>query len=559
MDDGDHEGPHTALHNNPRFLVATTLATLVIAGSAYIWRSNPRLLLLDSHQRGEHPHRDPDSDRVTADNKSAGPETSNVGVVSSKETAAGSTVAPNDELGNHGDGKDSKNSRSKERRRRGKDPLKEMLKGGKKVKGVGKPSRVDDAEDSDIGPSTPFLHTSEPARFSHSRGTSMATSSRSVSTTSHSNHRTSPPQPDWASSQGDHDDEHPASSSTSLVSGSLGTGSQASLFVVETSDHLGPGLPSTSRDTDPPLQPRTPEFPNIPLSTSSSTSHTSSVFSSNSGITPNTSPTLSLSEKTPTLTQTNPSSSPLPHASSSSVSSSVSSPSIQQVQKAPGPWDWDGAGPNPSPDPIRKPPRFRSKSKGSGSTPISTAVPSSPTSTTASSESHPTFSDANTPPTTSTAISPSSVGSHDDVSLPFTFPTLNAAPGAFSGSPVSPVPNQIVNSITSTGSGGGINGNGSAYGNGSGSTPRRAPTPRCPPTSGTNTPPPLSAQTQLASLRGALEAARMREEKTKIDMERYIKDLEMMRWENTAARRRELEVSFSRSPLFSPLTEHHFC
>jgi hypothetical protein len=78
--------------------------------------------------------------------------------------------------------------------------------------------------------------------------------------------------------------------------------------------------------------------------------------------------------------------------------------------------------------------------------------------------------------------------------------------------------------------------------------PRRAPTP----SSGTNTPPPsVAVQTQLASLRGALEAARQREAQMKSDLERYAKELEFMRWESNTWRRRELEVL-----LFLRLTFH---
>ena len=52
----------------------------------------------------------------------------------------------------------------------------------------------------------------------------------------------------------------------------------------------------------------------------------------------------------------------------------------------------------------------------------------------------------------------------------------------------------------------------------------------------------MSTQTQLASLRGALEAARLREEKHKAEMERYSKELEALRWENMNSRRGEAEV-----------------
>ena len=54
--------------------------------------------------------------------------------------------------------------------------------------------------------------------------------------------------------------------------------------------------------------------------------------------------------------------------------------------------------------------------------------------------------------------------------------------------------------------------------------------------------PALSTQTQLASLRGALEAARLREEKHKAEMEKYTKELEALRWESMNSRRGEVEV-----------------
>nr|GAT51052.1 predicted protein [Mycena chlorophos] len=56
---------------------------------------------------------------------------------------------------------------------------------------------------------------------------------------------------------------------------------------------------------------------------------------------------------------------------------------------------------------------------------------------------------------------------------------------------------------------------------------------------GLGTPPP---QTQLASLRGALEAARLREEKARAELERATRDADALRWENGAWRRREAEL-----------------
>jgi len=54
----------------------------------------------------------------------------------------------------------------------------------------------------------------------------------------------------------------------------------------------------------------------------------------------------------------------------------------------------------------------------------------------------------------------------------------------------------------------------------------------------------LSTQTQLASLRGALEAARLREEKHKAEMERVLKEVDVLRWEHANSRRGEIEVGF---------------
>jgi anthranilate synthase/indole-3-glycerol phosphate synthase/phosphoribosylanthranilate isomerase len=44
-------------------------------------------------------------------------------------------------------------------------------------------------------------------------------------------------------------------------------------------------------------------------------------------------------------------------------------------------------------------------------------------------------------------------------------------------------------------------------------------------------------------MKGALEAARLREEKTKSEIERYSQELEMMHRETANWRRREMEVS----------------
>jgi len=65
----------------------------------------------------------------------------------------------------------------------------------------------------------------------------------------------------------------------------------------------------------------------------------------------------------------------------------------------------------------------------------------------------------------------------------------------------------------------------------------------------------VSAQTQLASLRGALEAARMREEKARGEVERLNRECQELRWrwgEDVGIwRRREGEVSVLLFAFFS--------
>lgn len=68
----------------------------------------------------------------------------------------------------------------------------------------------------------------------------------------------------------------------------------------------------------------------------------------------------------------------------------------------------------------------------------------------------------------------------------------------------------------------------------------------------------VSAQTQVASLRGALEASRLREQKQKDEVEKVTKEKEALQWENAAWRRREVEVSPAASHRFKRLLAHEF-
>ena len=528
MDDGDHGGSTTTIHSDTRFIVATTLATLVVAGSTYIWRSNPRRILGYSHQPSENVHKNY-GHTGTADSHSIGGVASKLGEVS-VDVAGGVTLAINDDI-NLADGKDPKSPRTKERRRRGKDPLKELLKGGKKTKVLTKSVKLAEVDGSGVE-SNILPAIQESTRPRHSRERSLTASSRSVSTASTSNYRTPTPTSDWAGpspslmhSVHENDDANTGVFSTPNASNSLPTSSHNhTVPESRASDH--------SLQPDPLTHPQSPDCPNLCLSTSSSTSHSSSIFSSDLGITPNTSPTLSLFDKTPTLQAENPPSPPTP---ANALTTSTTLPSIQ---KDPDPLAWDSVPPSSTSEPtIRKFPRFRSKSRGSG--PSSVSPTTSASNMLATSDSEPT-----------SLPSFGSAGPHVAGSHPLTFPTLNSSSGPLSNSN-----NRAAHYVTP-------NGNGPSTGSGhsNGANPKRAPTPRRPPTplAGTNTPPgSLSTQTQMASLRGALEAARLREEKTKAEIERYSKDLEMMRWESATWRRREMEVCFSNYKLY--FADYYWC
>ncbi|KAJ7709575.1 hypothetical protein B0H17DRAFT_229767 [Mycena rosella] len=144
MDDADQDSPlHTVLcsDNLNAIVVAVTFATLFLTSSALIFRSGRRL--------GFSPH---------------------VGGVS--------LTSPASQADSDAPTKDPKNSRSKERRRRGKDPLKEILKGGKKLK------MTSFSRDHDIGSSTSASTSPFPESGSSQRSASISTSSRSVSVSS---------------------------------------------------------------------------------------------------------------------------------------------------------------------------------------------------------------------------------------------------------------------------------------------------------------------------------------------------------------------------------------
>lgn len=62
-------------------------------------------------------------------------------------------------------------------------------------------------------------------------------------------------------------------------------------------------------------------------------------------------------------------------------------------------------------------------------------------------------------------------------------------------------------------------------------------------------------------MRGALEASRLREEKNKAEIDKYMKEIETMKWEGANWRRAEIEVSVNSMVagfiILSLQTNHH--
>lgn len=548
MEDGEQEGLRISLNGDPRFLAAAaTVATLFIAGSV-LWRSSimsPRLAITENN-RNESGLVDPDA--IVGSEPPSSPEEKSAVDGPSKDTRSKvlDEVTP---LSQEVESKDSKSTRTKDRRRRGKDPLKEILKGGKKAKAfLGKASPSGDAAEK-TGEMPAMARIPESASSPRSRKIPTDSSTRSLSVSGASSHRihgsaTSNHSHEVSQSgQGSGTDDFSCGFTTPSVVSELEELS-LSLDGLDTPESQNSDLPAK------PLEPReilaTQASDSLPQASSSSpTSHSSSSATSSSVITPNTSPTISLNEDIPTPTLVHPSVS-LP-ADLSPIPKAKSQVSSRQLAKASDPWDWSA--PTPPETTYRKPPRFQGKSRGAATpTPLSiSSPPTSPSSGVPGSVSHPTLISPYSAVVASSRSTPPVVLEEPSAEepTPLTFPTLNPSTSNPS-QPMSPNSNRKRNSTADINSAGASTSNGTGYGN-TGTPTRRAPTPRRPPTpsSGTNTPPPsLSAQTQLASLRGALEAARLREEKSKSDIERYLKEMEVLRWENVTCRRREAEVRF---------------
>ncbi|TFK65995.1 hypothetical protein BDN72DRAFT_900233 [Pluteus cervinus] len=505
MEDGEQTHPHVHFNDNPHVLLATTLAALVFAGSAYLWRSNkllPRHLLQLRGEGGDAVLDCKSSITAFSPGENHGP--SHISGRAASESQVASSSRSTD-----GNTKEQKSARPKDRRRRGKDPTKEILKSEKKLKTLLR-SRPEGSE-GDCSLSAPFRgHRSEGSQSS--RDPSVSAPSRSASTAASSSYR-------------------PYSSNSDFLEGSSGTTSFKDVHDVEPAESSstptlsplptsGPGRGTSpldspasftarsneasldSREPDTPLQEHDLACSIASLSALSTTSHysfasTSTSASSDSVKTPSTPLSLSLPENIPAIPTATRSLQPLPTCLShhNVPATPISSP---RATKPPDSWDWDGSPQAFGSDPaFCKAPRFRSKSRGSGSSISSEA--SFPSEFPAM----PTFS-----------------CNHINIPAPVTHP------------PMSPDPNLSPDIDTRSSSS-------------QSSTPCNLGHPSEPSVSreaAPTAPPALAMQTQIASLRGALEAARLREEKMKSEAERYAKELEVVRWESMSWRHRELEL-----------------
>jgi len=142
MHDADHDALPVSLDGadatiTNRMLVVATLTALLLAGSAMVYRARPFLLTAVSNTAASEKEsgalsldREQDKRKAVGQGNSAGE-----GVVGGAENPGPTPPAlATKPVLDSDSSKDSKSSRSKDRRRRGKDPLKEILKGGKKAK-----------------------------------------------------------------------------------------------------------------------------------------------------------------------------------------------------------------------------------------------------------------------------------------------------------------------------------------------------------------------------------------------------------------------------------------
>ncbi|KAH7926612.1 hypothetical protein BV22DRAFT_1194281 [Leucogyrophana mollusca] len=554
MGDSEQDQVKSWLHDENHIILVTVSSIALAIASLIVWRTKHNLL--------------PDQDRRRDRDGQHSFLASALHIVSlapgeyDMTRSLASKAVSEDPLpsGVPADQKDPKGPRSKERRRRGKDPYKELLKGGKKTKALLKVAKPGGYE----GDSADSHRSVSP--FTEMDSKSSASYNETIPSTSRS--------PSPAARHSQTVDSLRIDTPTAPCIGMSSSNAQSE-------DHLSsvstPGLlvPSTSAPSCIVLENVPPEPTELLRSSRSEVSYThdgGTATSRSSEVIPGPSASSSTSkgsqtdrtvrEVTMPTTQTCPADSCTDPSSHSNVYTSAtnlqssqsmppqipgytsSSPSLSAsdsrraststVTQAHATWDWEGqAQIHGDPTVYHKPPRFRSKPRipenggcsGSGS-PMSASMSYNVPFTTVSGPSFPSSS-ASAPSARVPSSSSATLSAKDDLPPVFTFPTLNPLPPPSTSHP-SP-------SVDGKHNASRANGRGASKNN---------PTPT--PSRGHTPPPSVSAQTQLASMRGALEAARLREEKVRQDAERYAKECEELRWrwgEDTAAwRRKEAEL-----------------
>ncbi|KAL1730900.1 hypothetical protein EV714DRAFT_236477 [Schizophyllum commune] len=573
MADSELDHPDgSSFPGDPRLLLAATV--VVVGSAAYLWRAN--LAQVSSSYLG----------RVAGASVGQGVR----GCAADGDAgfrALAETASKPEGAGSVPDDKGAKGARSKERRRRGKDPLKDLVKGGKKLKGLAL-SIPGDPADARSASTPPHLH--EPPSSSHSirpsAGPSPRRNGRLADAQAYIDSR-----PDGVT-----DDEDAMCSSVSGLSScpteASSSRAEASSSRVRASSRAREDDASTATPSSNTHEDRIPHDDHDPVSISSSASHSSTASLSSfsdSADTVDTS-TTSVSEyvSTPKAGADRPSSGVFDEsndtvfdrsssstgagvasssgaASSSSTgdrssstdaagSSSKAASSTAKLQ-FPGPWDPD---PDDARDPRKsspsKPSRKRSRSRGplDPSSPSRSSRPSgsrhgseAPAHSSAAAHGRPLDGSRGA----EHAVTPTTPGPASGLPTPgaSSASTSYSAPTSQLGPPTATTPGAASGPYASTTSG-----------------PHPASTP------GPYSEPSVCLQTQVASLRGALEASRKREEnmrgemerqgkemeqrsremesrtreweRQRGEMERQSKDVEMLRWESAHWRRREMEL-----------------
>ncbi|KAG2127979.1 hypothetical protein DEU56DRAFT_819726 [Suillus clintonianus] len=530
MDDGEREHAQTWLlaEDNARIVLLTFSSLALAVASILLWRAKHVEIPVNNH--GPDPQQAHSAQSIITAALSTFHIASNTpGEYDMTEPEQPSTP----EASTSADA-DQKASRSKERRRRGKVPFKELLKGGKKTKVSSKANQPrTSAHQDNSGSDSPAFET-------ESKST---TNNNNIAPVAPSTSRLPSPTPD-------HLEEN--------LESHLGVESPPAVESHE--DHLLPTCMSAS-SSEPASVSRHVTSHNSTMRTSRSEhmhphDTADNIQHAGSPCHDDPAPSIPGSSSPSTSTEDNDS-----REHSSSFTSCPQSQSMPlHVSTSTHALDWDGQSQAYRTGAHTMPPRLMAKQRGTdksnGSCAISASI-SHNTPLASSSASHcvpparitlPNSASVSSSPLhinlgSSNEPSSSPSGSPQLAPAPtlphITFPTLN---------PLQASPNDHTHTHSSTIESPIMNG-------------KKAAGPSIPTASRGSTPPPgvtihtghicsptgpLSAQTQLASMRGALEAARLREEKARAEAERVVKENEELKWrwnEDTMAwRRREGEL-----------------